>query len=221
MTSREGRTRAPRMPPAERVKDIVVAARQLALEQGLTALTLRSVASRAGVAHGLIVHYVSSMDALIAQTYSTIASTEIGEIHEILSSLRTPRSRIAALITTLLDGTRDDTTTIWVEGWALGRRNETLAVAVREQSDAWQAVFSGVIEEGVIAGDFATDDPAAVAWQLLGMIDGLNAQALVRRGHETHRGSLVCGVAEGMLGLERGDLSAALERRDLPGGQSR
>lgn len=200
------------MPPAERVKAIDVAARQLALEQGLSTLTLRSVASRAGVAHGLIGHYVSSMDALVAQTYSAIASAEIAEIREILLSLPTPRTRMAALLTTLLDGTRDDTTTIWVEGWALGRRNETLAVAVREQSDAWQAVFSGVIEEGVAAGGFTTADPAAVAWQLLGMIDGLNAQALVRSDYKAQRSALVGSVAEGMLGLERGVLTITAER---------
>jgi hypothetical protein len=73
--------------------------------------------------------------------------------------------------------------------------------------DAWQAMIRGVVEAGVASGDFQTDDPAAAAWQLLGMIDGLNAQALVRWGDAADRGSLISHAVEGMLGLERGSLA--------------
>jgi len=98
---------------------------------------------------------------------------------------------------------------VWVEAWGLGRRNDALAASVREQMDAWQAVVQGVIEQGAAEGVFDTDDAAAVAWQLLGMIDGLNAQALVRWGEAGDRGSLIHRAVEGMLGLGRGALSAA------------
>jgi len=47
-----------------------------------------------------------------------------------------------------------------------------------------------------------------VAWQLLGMVDGLNAQALVRWGDTAHRSSLTQHAVEGMLGLPRGALDA-------------
>ena len=40
------------------------------------------------------------------------------------------------------------------------------------------------------------------------MIDGLNAQALVRWGDADDRGSLICHAVEGMLGLGRGALAA-------------
>ncbi len=125
------------------------------------------------------------------------------------------------MLATLLDGSRDDVTVIWVEAWAMGRRNEALAASVRDEMDAWQAMIRGVVEAGVASGDFETDDPAAAAWQLLGMIDGLNAQALVRWGDAADRGSLISHAVEGMLGLERGALAAAGDRVGAPAPPSR
>ncbi|WP_026378450.1 TetR/AcrR family transcriptional regulator [Agromyces italicus] len=200
------RVRAARKSPAERADDIARAARDLALEQGLAAVTLRAVAASAGVAPALVAHYVPSMETLIARTFQAVVSAEIIEIEALLATVEGPRVQLGALIRTVLDGTRDDVTVVWVEAWALGRRNETLARAVREEMDAWQAVLRGVIAAGVRTGDFETDDAAGVAWQLLGMVDGLNAQALVRWGDTGGRAALTLHAVEGMLGLSRGAL---------------
>ena len=96
---------------------------------------------------------------------------------------------------------------VWVEAWALGRRGEALAETVREEMDDWRAFVQGIVESGVAAGEFETDDAASVAWQLLGMIDGLNAHALVRWEDATDRGSRIGHAVEGMLGLGRGALA--------------
>ncbi|GGR12944.1 TetR/AcrR family transcriptional regulator [Agromyces mediolanus] len=202
------RQRAPRMSPAERALSIANAARSLALEEGLSAVTLRAVAARAGVAPALVAHYVPSMDVLIARTFASVVSAEVAEIETLLDALPGPRAQLGVLVRTILDGSRDDVTLVWVEAWALGRRNETLAAEVRAQMDAWQGVIQDVIGAGVAAGEFETEDPAAVAWQLLGMVDGLNAQALVRWGDTSDRGSLISHAVEGMLGLDRGALDA-------------
>jgi AcrR family transcriptional regulator len=202
------RARAARKSPAERSAEIADAARQVALEQGLAAVTLRSIAARAGVAPALVAHYQPNMDTLVASTFATIVAAEIDEVARLLDELPGPRERVGTLLETLLDGSRDDVTVVWVEAWALGRRNEALAASVRDQMDAWQAVVQGVIELGVAEAGFETDDTAATAWQLLGMIDGLNAQALVRWGDASDRGSMIHGAVEGMLGLPRGTLMA-------------
>lgn len=200
------RTRASRKTPAERSAEIADAARRLALDEGLAALTLRSIAARAGVTPALVAHYQPNMDALVAGTFEVVVATEIDEVERLLATLPGPRERLGALLDTLLDGSRDDVTVVWVEAWALGRRNEALAASVRRQMDAWQAVVQGVVEEGVARAGFETDDAAATAWQLLGMIDGLNAQALVRWGDASDRGSLIHRAVEGMLALPRGAL---------------
>lgn len=204
--STSNRLRAARKTPAERADLIAQAARDLAIEQGLAAVTLRAVAARADVAPPLVAHYEPSMESLVARTFSTIVSAEIAELEALIAALPTPSTRLTALCGSLLDGSRNEVGVVWVEAWALGRRNEALAGAVREQMDAWQSVFQTVIEAGVARGEFDTEDPAAVAWQVLGMIDGLNAQALVRWGEAEARGSLISRAIEGMLGLQRGTL---------------
>jgi AcrR family transcriptional regulator len=207
--SRAQRRPAARKSPPERAAEVADAARDLALEHGLTAVTLRGVAARVGVTPALVAHYEPSMDALVAATFTSIVAAEIDELERLVTRVRTPTARLAALIDTLLDGTRDDVTVVWVEAWALGRRNEVLAASVREQMDAWQAVVEGIVEAGIASGEYQSTDAATVAWQVLGMIDGLNAQALVRWGDAGARGSLIGAAIEGMLGLERGSLGIA------------
>ena len=201
------RKKAARKSPAERAAEIADAAHELALEQGLSAVTLRAVAARVDVAPALVAHYEPDMQALIASTFASIVAAELAEVDALIAGLPSPRERLAAMLATLLDGSRDDVTVIWVEAWAMGRRNEALAASVRDEMDAWQAMIRGVVEAGLASGEFETDDPAAASWQLLGMIDGLNAQALVRWGDAADRGSLISHAVEGMLGLERGALA--------------
>ncbi len=198
--------RALRKSPAERSAEILEAAREIALEEGLTALTLRNVAARVGVASGLVAHYQPTMDTLVSSTFATIVAAETQEVAGLLSQQPGPPERLGLLVETLLDNSRLDVTAIWVEAWTLGRRNEALAASVREQMDAWQKVFEGVVEDGNASGDFNVSDAAAVAWQILGMVDGLNAQALVRWNGITDRGTHLAHAVEGMVGAARGSL---------------
>ena len=202
-------SRAARKPPAERRAELAAAARALALDEGLYAVTLRAVAARACVTPALVAHYHESMDGLVAETFVSVVATEIEEVRSLLAAQTHPVARLAALVGTLLDGSRDDVTVIWVEAFAAGRRNALLGGVVRDQMDAWRDVIEGVIDAGVESGDFRAEDPRAVAWQLLGMIDGLNAQALVRWGGSADRGSLLAHALEGMLGLRAGALTPA------------
>ncbi len=202
-------SRAARKPPAERRADLALAARAIAVEDGLAAVTQRAVAARAGVAPALVAHYWPSMDALVAATFTHVVAAEIEDVTALLAPLPGPVDRLSTLIATLLDGSRDDVTVIWVEAWVLGRRNDPLAAAVREQMDAWRDLIESVLAEGIDTGAFHTEDPAAVAWHLLGTIDGLNAQALVRWGATTDRAALLARSLEGVLGLGAGELGAA------------
>ena len=146
------RRKAARKSPAERAAEIADAAHELALEQGLSAVTLRAVAARIDVAPALVAHYEPDMQALIASTFASIVAAELAEVDALVAGLPTPPERLAAMLATLLDGGRDDVTVIWVEAWAIGRRNEALAASVRDEMDAWHAMIRGVVEAGVGVG---------------------------------------------------------------------
>ncbi|WP_308468592.1 TetR/AcrR family transcriptional regulator [Rathayibacter soli] len=198
-----------RKAPSQRAAEISDAARRLALDGGLAAVTLRSVAARAGVASALVAHYQPNMDALVADTFATLVHAEIEAVTVLIDADPTAVDQLAHLLNTLLDGSRTDVTVIWVDAWTLGRRNEPLAARVRAEMDAWQTVVREILERGVAEGEFETDDAASLSWQILGMIDGLNAQALVRWGTATDRSVLLAHAVEGMLRLPRGTLAVA------------
>ncbi len=203
ITSTKARTRKS---PAERSAEILEAATDLARDQGLSALTLRAVAERAGVAAGLIAHYQPSMDDLVARVYSDLVAAEIGDVSDLMAERQSAPARLAALIETLLDGTREDLTIVWVEAWALGRRNTALALAVREQMDAWHRMVARVIDDGCVADAFTTTSPSDAAWHLLGMIDGLNAQSLARGIEGEGYVEKMARAAEILLGAPAGSI---------------
>ena len=201
------RKRAERKSPAERSAEIVDAARSIALAGGLTTVTLRGVAAEAGVTPALVAHYQPNMESLVASTFTAVVATELAEVAALIGLYPTATERLSRLIDTLQDGSRDDLTLVWVDAWSLGRRSEILAAAVRMQMDAWEAFITDILVAGCATGEFTTDDPDTVAWQLLGMIDGLNAQSLVHYRDAPSRGRLVAHAIEHELGLPAGALT--------------
>ena len=197
-----------RLSAEQRGAQITAAARQIALANGLDAVTLRAVAAEAGVAPALVAHYVPSMDALVAETFTAIVIDELGELKAITDRAPDAKSALLALLDTLLDGSRDEVTLVWVQGWGLGGRTESLAIAVREAMDAWEAYLEAIVVGGVATGELRVDDPRGAALLLLGMIDGLNAHALVRWRDAPQRRALLAVALEAMLGMPKGSLAA-------------
>jgi len=195
-------TRRVRKSPDERRLEVAAAARAIALEEGVDAITLRSVAARVGVAPALVAHYAPSMDDLVAETFGEIVTDELHEVIALAHRADPAAQRLGILLDTLLDGSRDDITLVWVQAWGMGAGNEALAARVRAAMDDWQRALAAEIERGMDAGDFVRSDAAAIAWHLLAMIDGLNAHSLVRWNAEPAHRSLTIRAAAGLLGLE-------------------
>ena len=76
-----------RKSPAERRAEITATAREIALADGLDALTLRAVAGRMGVASGLVAHYEPSMDELVAATFGDLVSQELADVVALIGTI--------------------------------------------------------------------------------------------------------------------------------------
>lgn len=74
--------------------------------------------------------------------------------------------------------------------------------------DAWHRLVSAVIERGRASGEFATTNATDAAWQLLGMIDGLNAQSLARGVEGEGYVEKMSRAAEILLGAPAGSIRA-------------
>ncbi|KAB1662418.1 TetR family transcriptional regulator [Pseudoclavibacter chungangensis] len=196
-----------RLSPDERRSEIAEAAKRIALRDGIGALTLRQVAAGAGVTPALVAHYAPSMEELVADTFATVVGAELAELESLVADVSDASERLRLLLHTLLDGRRDDVTLVWVQAWALGGRNDVLAARVREHMDAWQAFIARTIELGIRDDAFPPGDAGEAAWQILGMIDGVNAQSLVRWRDDGERFRLMLRAVEGVLGLPAGALA--------------
>ncbi|MGN8027921.1 TetR/AcrR family transcriptional regulator [Microbacterium sp. 22242] len=169
-----------RMPPELREKAIREAAIGLARESGIAGLTVRTIATRAGVTPALVAHYRPSMDAFVAEVFGAIVAAEREEVVTQSSAAQGVRARIAGIVQTLLDGDRDDVTLVWVQAWAAGARNEELAARVRHEMDRWQHDLEQIVADGVASGEIADELADGAAWLLLAMVDGMNAHSLVK-----------------------------------------
>lgn len=199
-----------RKSPGERSAQIRAAASALARDAGLTALTLRAVAQRAGVASGLVAHYTASMDELVAAAFVDLVGGELDDVRALVEAAGDPASRLATLFRTVLDGDRDDITLVWVDAWSRSRDNPVLSTAIDEQMARWQALIAGIVRDGCRGDAFATDDADAVAWQLLAMMDGLSAHALARGADPAVFARRLAQAAETLIGARPGALVAAL-----------
>ncbi|WP_214465630.1 TetR/AcrR family transcriptional regulator [Microbacterium flavescens] len=206
---------------AERVAQIADAARAIAIESGLSAVTLRAVASEVGVAPALVAHYAPSMDDLVADTFAAVVGDELAEVIALAADRGSAADALSGVLASLLDDGRAEVTLIWVQSWSLGRRNDALAARVREQMDAWRVFLGGILERGRAAGEFRCADPDAIAAQTLGMVDGLNAHSLVAWQDASERVRLLLRSIEALLDLPPGALAATggdTSRSHAPGG---
>ena len=202
-----------RKSPQQRSAEIHDAAIALAREQGLSALTLRAVAARAGVVPGLVAHYASSMDDLVARTFRELAASELDDVRTRSETEDGPSAQLARMISTVLSSDHDEVTLVWVDAWSLGRGSAALSIATDEQMSAWQSFIAQLIDDGHRTGEFRTDDTDAVAWQILAMIDGISAHALTRRTDAATFAARVAQACETLVGAPTGAIGKHLPTR--------
>ncbi len=74
--------------------------------------------------------------------------------------------------------------------------------------DAWHRLVATVVDEGCAIDAFTTPSSSDAAWQVLGMIDGLNAQSLARGIEGEGYVEKMARAAEILLGAPSGTIEA-------------
>jgi AcrR family transcriptional regulator len=171
---------AKRKLPAERYGELLARAVEISAAEGLSAVTLRRVATDLGVTPGLVSHYFSSAEQLITAAFRTAAVADMSEARSHMAAALTPTGKMDALVNYLLDESSEDASALWLDAWSLGRRNAPLASEANALTAEWLECIAEIVRSGVDSGEFRVADADVAARRVLTMIDGLGAQMVVR-----------------------------------------
>ncbi|VEB97636.1 TetR family transcriptional regulator [Cedecea lapagei] len=163
----------------DRKRQILDTAIVLVLEQGLEALTARSVTARAGTSTGQIHHHYGSLSELQAEVFEAITKRYLEE--ELPAGLALDEQ----LLYMLDPGDREvigPYLRLWSDAEKLIEKNEPLREVYEKALIGWQQLIVSAIESGTRKGErrLKTGTADEAAWRLIAAALGLENLAASR-----------------------------------------
>jgi AcrR family transcriptional regulator len=151
-------------------RDLLDKATRLFAERGYEATTLQDVAEAVGVSRTALYHYVSSKEELLAMLVEQIGL----ELADSLTALRartdiSAEGKLRELTGMLVRQRAESPSQFRVLDQSESLVPEPLRTRHRQARRVVLAEVSGVIEDGIAAGDFKSLDPRVAAFTVLGM----------------------------------------------------
>lgn len=163
-----------RFAPDVRRAMIVDAARQHIVQQGLAATSAREVAKAAGLSIGTLTYHFATMDELLTEVVVSTMRQFEDAVDAQLAKQESPLAALVLLMDAHFGRASVDVGVLWLEFWTRSVREPSLRGT--DQTFRWglHAKIIDLLEAGAQAGEFERpEDPAAVATELVALIDGL------------------------------------------------
>jgi AcrR family transcriptional regulator len=171
---------------ATRREQILKAAYEVALRRGIDGLTVRAVAARAQLSHGLVLFHFKRKDqlglALLARVLATTLSLSIPDEIDVIPN---PRERLKALlgyeVHRLLEEPRR--LRLLLEYWARGAHNAVIRAKIGAALEAYREAFRKIAEKALAAEPDRLVTSAGVAAVAVSLIIGYPVQAMIDPDH--------------------------------------
>ncbi|ATM91549.1 TetR family transcriptional regulator [Klebsiella aerogenes] len=151
---------------------IMQAAMRVALNGGFSAMTVRQIASDAGVAAGQLHHHFASTGELKAQAFIRLIR-EMLDI-QLLTDDASWSERLFSLLGSE-DGRLEPYIRLWREAQILSGSDEEIKAAYLLTMSMWHDETVTAINRGAEAGEFQPQDTADnIAWRLIALVCGLD-----------------------------------------------
>jgi AcrR family transcriptional regulator len=171
-------------PESARREQILAAAYQVASHKGIDGLTVRAVAAKAKLSHGLVLFHFKRRDQLLRALLDQLLATT-SELHAApaVARIPAPLDRLRALLRQEMDRVGHDPRRIrlFYDFWVLGTRNAAIGARIAAELERYRGAFRGMIEEVIRAEPrrFAHVTPKGLAAVVVSFINGCAVQAMI------------------------------------------
>ncbi|MFJ3492522.1 TetR/AcrR family transcriptional regulator [Streptomyces sp. NPDC086091] len=165
-----------RMSVAERREDLLRAAVEQIEARGVAAVRIADVAAVLGVSNALVLYHFATKEKLVAAAFAYAAEGDLARLRKLLGRRTTALRRLRSAVRWYAPTGQAKGWRLWIEGWAVSLREPALREVARDLDRQWKAALTGVIADGVAAGEFRCPDPSGTALRLTALLDGLAVQ---------------------------------------------
>ena len=161
-----------RAEPDVRRQSLIAACARVLAREGAAGTSVRVIAREAGVSPGLITHYFTGIEALIAATYADVDQTVRAAMEVAVAAAGAdPRARLDAFVTASFAPPIADRALLatWIAFWSLVSARANIA----RQHDDQYAAYRARLTEMLDACGVAPDRLRLAAITLAAVVDGL------------------------------------------------
>lgn len=173
---------------ATRRQQILHAAYTVAINEGLEALTIRTVAQRARLSTGLILFHSQTKDELVLAVLDhLLATTTVLHVTDDIRRIVSPRDRLLALLRREMWRLSSEPrrTRLFFEFWELGLKRRRVRARMRRELDRYREAFRPIAEEVLRAAParFAGVTADGLAAVSVSFIKGCAVQSMIDPGN--------------------------------------
>lgn len=167
-----------------RRQQILHAAYDVAMEDGLGAVMVRTVAQRAGLSTGLVLfHFKTKEQLVLAVLDHLLATTTVLHVTEDIREIASPRDRLLALLRREMRRLSSEPRRIrlFFEFWELGLRQRRVGARMRAELGRYREAFRPIAEEVLHAAParFAGVTAQGLAAVSVSFIKGCAVQSMI------------------------------------------
>jgi len=156
----------------ERREEILQAAMRVALSEGLAAMTVRRIATEAGVATGQVHHHFASGGELKSLAFVRLIRALLDA--DVVAENASWRERLHAMLGSD-DGGFEPYIRLWREAQLLATLDPEIRSAYVMTMEMWHQETVAIIRAGADEKAFTLSDrPENIAWRLIGLVCGLD-----------------------------------------------
>lgn len=171
----------------KRRAELLEATERVVLRRGFADTRVSDVAVESGASGGLVHYHFATKDQLLTAMFRSVAERDIAHARRLAAGPGTAAERLTKVMREFVPTTKDTSWVLWIDAWGSALRDPAIRAIAEELDDAWVQVLEQVIADGAACGEFSCPDPAASAWRLAALLDGLGLRITLHRGSMTRR----------------------------------